>query len=79
MGVLFKSVFFLLSLSWGTMIAFCLALGLADGCFWCAEAPIAYDLVYIQCTKIPKNLKEIKNLFFPSRSAPPAPPRPWAS
>ena len=47
MGFLFKSVF-LLSLSWGTMIAFCLALGLADGCFWCAEAPIAYDLVYTQ-------------------------------
>ena len=31
--------------SWGVLIAFCLALGVADGCFWCAEGPIAYDLV----------------------------------
>ncbi len=46
-GVFAQYCFFLLFLSWGTMIAFCLALGLADGCFWCAEAPIAYDLVYI--------------------------------
>ncbi len=31
--------------SWGVLIFFCLALGFADGCFWCAEGPIAYDLV----------------------------------
>ncbi len=31
--------------SWPVLIVFCLLLGAADGCFWCAEGPIAYDLV----------------------------------
>ena len=30
--------------SWPVLIVFCILLGLADGCFWCAEGPIAYDL-----------------------------------
>lgn len=30
--------------NWPTLIVFCVFLGLADGCFWCAEGPIAYDL-----------------------------------
>ena len=30
--------------SWPVLIVFCIALGLADGCFWCAEGPIAYDI-----------------------------------
>ena len=30
--------------SWTVLIVFCIGLGLADGCFWCVEGPIAYDI-----------------------------------
>merc|ERR1719367_2435433 len=30
--------------SWSVLIVFCIGLGLADGCFWVVEGPIAYDI-----------------------------------
>ena len=30
--------------SWPVLIVFCVGLGLADGCFWVVEGPIAYDI-----------------------------------
>ena len=30
--------------SWPLLIFFCLLLGMFDGCFWCVEGPIAYDI-----------------------------------
>ena len=30
--------------SYPVLIVFCIGLGLADGCFWCVEGPIAYDI-----------------------------------
>ena len=29
---------------WPVLIVFCVGLGLADGCFWVVEGPIAYDI-----------------------------------
>ena len=30
--------------SYPVLIVFCIGLGLADGCFWVVEGPIAYDI-----------------------------------
>ena len=30
--------------SWPVLIVFCIGIGLADGCFWVVEGPIAYDI-----------------------------------